>query len=92
MKTKKVLLIPLVILLGIFLGFQYEKKISTVYMEISNQETLKFKQLHIPKYPSEQIINHKAEYRENRKAPTNENEEIIAYYEDFHADKYDKNL
>ncbi len=91
MITKKVLLVPLVVLLGIFIGFHYDKKASPVYTKSKNHKTLKFKQLHTPKYLSDQIINHKDEYIKNRPTPKNENEEIIAYYEDFHATKYDKN-
>ena len=90
-KIKQAILVVLVILLGIFIGFQYEKKSSIDPIIDVTQETLKFKQLHKPQYLSEQIINYKAEYIENRPTPTNEEEEIIAYYEDFYFHRYDKN-
>jgi len=93
-KTIQAFLIFLVILVGVFIGFQIKKTslvdnkvltmpvIPAIYKDIS---------LHIPKYLCEQQIDHSQEHLTNRKEPTNKNEKIIKYFEDFHANKQGKN-
>jgi len=90
---KVAILIPLVILLGVFIGFQLERT-SLRQTSTKTDKMLKRvykKELHTPKYLSEQIINHKKEYQENRPTPKDKNEEIVAYYEDTIAKEFDKN-
>jgi len=92
-KLKKALLILLVILLGIFIGFQLDTK-QTLNQDSSvnlTPEIHETKKISTPKYLSEQIIDYKDEHRKNRKTPTTKNEKIVAYFENFHAKEYDKN-
>jgi len=92
-KLKKALLILLVILLGIFIGFQLDTK-QTLNQESNvnlTPEIHETKKISTPKYLSEQIIDYKDEHRQNRKTPTTKNERIVAYFEDFHVKEYDKN-
>ncbi len=89
----RAILIPIVILIGIFIGFQYEKRASKKSTKViyQAQERGEVTELRTPKYLSEQLINHKKEYQENRPKPKDKNEEIIAYYEDTIAKEFDKN-
>ena len=63
MQIKKLLLVPFTILLGIFLGYlshntQKEKR-AQIYEEKA-PKTIQYKDLHTPKFLSNQIINHKS--------------------------------
>ena len=92
-KIKQAFLIVFVILLGIFTGFQYEEK-TVVSKHVSATiapELYKSKMIRTPKYLSEQLISYKDEDIKNRKTPSNKNEKIVAYFEDFHAKEYDEN-
>jgi len=92
-KLNQAVIIALVILLGIFIGFQLDTK-QTLNQESSvnlTPEIHETKKISTPKYLSEQIIDYKDEHRKNRKTPTTKNEKIVAYFEDFHAKEYDKN-
>jgi len=92
-KPKQALLIVLVILFGIFIGFQLDTKHSLNRDTSINftPEIYKTKRTSTPKYLSEQLIDYKDEHRKNRKTPTTKNEKIVAYFEDFHAKEYEKN-
>ena len=95
MQTKKIILIPLTILLGIFLGFLSHKEDkenrSKIDTKQPSKETIYLKKFHLPKYLSEQFINIKTDYIENRPKPKNREEEIIAYYEDSVYNEFEKN-
>jgi len=92
-KLKQAVLIILVILVGIFIGFQLETKhvVSTHSSATMAPEIYRTKMIVTPKYLSEQLIDYKDEHRKNRKTPTTKNEKIVAYFEDFHAKEYEKN-
>jgi hypothetical protein len=89
---KQAFLVVFVILLGILIGSSYEEK--TIYIEHTgvsvHQEIYKDKMIHTPTYLSEQLINYDDEHIKSRKTPLNKNEKIVAYFEDFHAKKYDE--
>jgi len=95
MQTKKLLLIPLTIFLGIFLGYLLHKNeketVPQIYNAYPNKQTVHVKNLHTPKYLSEQFINIKTDYIESRPEPKNREEEIVAYYEDTSYNEFDKN-
>ena len=86
----KILLIPLTVLLGIYLGFQSHKTESQNFKtEIPiNEEILQLKNIQTPQYLSEQLIDYKA--KEHTSKPSDENETIIAYYEEQIAAQYEK--
>ena len=94
MQIKKLILIPLTIVLGIFLGYQSHKaekeKNTQIYQERPSK-TITYKDIRQLKFLSEQIINHKSDYQENRPKPKNKEEEIVAYYEDSIANNFERN-
>ena len=92
-KIKQAFLIVLVILLGIFIGSQYEEKIVVSKQTSATvaPEIYKRKMIRTPKYLSEQLISYKDEDIKNRKTPSNKNEKIVAYFEDFHAKESNEN-
>lgn len=90
MQTKKIILISLTVLLGIFLGY-LSLKVDKENSSEPSKETTYIKKNHTPTYLSEQIINIKTDYIENRPKPKNREEEIVAYYEDTIHSEFDKN-
>ncbi len=91
---KKIILIPLTIVLGVFLGFISHQSPSKTPPKVATEKAMdifQVKELRTPKYLSEQVVDHKAEYQERRPKPTTKEEEIVAYYEDTIANQYKKN-
>jgi len=96
MQIKKLLLIPLTILLGIFLGYLSHKSekenTSIVYSEHPINQTIHFKDLHTPEFVSDQLINNKFEYQEKRPEAKNREEEILFHYEDSIANNFERKI
>jgi hypothetical protein len=101
MNIKKILLIPLTILLGIFLGYQSHNSEKSRKNNITDGvvyvdegflgKSYEVHDLHTPKFVSELLVNHKSDYQANRPTPSTKEEKIVAYYEDVIAKQYDKN-
>lgn len=91
MNIKKVLLVPLTILLGICIGLLLENDPPKEAVRYSNhQETISIKDLRTPKYLSKDTISHKDEDIEHRPAPSTDEERIVAYFVDQCAKQYEK--